>query len=89
MADRVSMLSPRQTGTRRGRRGRRDCNLPRRDRKGGLQCPLEAGRSAQGGGRGWEEGVCVAGKGPIHVLGLAFIVQKKKETRKNIRHFTP
>lgn len=30
-------------------------------------------------GRGWEEGMCVVGRGLIHVLGLAFIVQEEKK----------
>ena len=39
------------------------------------------GREVRAGvaGRGWEEGMCVVGKGRIHVLGLAFIVARRKK----------
>lgn len=38
-------------------------------------------------GRGWEEGMCVVGRGLIHVLGLAFIVQEEKRNQEKYKAF--
>lgn len=38
-------------------------------------------------GRGWEEGLCVVGKGLIHVLRLAFIVQEEKRNQEEYQAF--
>lgn len=57
--------------------------------KGGVRCPRKGGREVRAGiaGRGWEEGMCVVGKGLIHVLGLAFIVQEEKRNQEKYQAF--
>lgn len=57
--------------------------------KGGAQCPQKGGREVRAGiaGRRWEEGMCVVGKGLLHVLGLAFIVQEEKRNQEKYQAF--
>lgn len=77
------MSSP--SGAGRPRRGRAAGTVPR---EGGAPCPREAGRSEPGmAGGGWEEGMCAVGKGLIHVLALAFIVQEEKRNQEKYKAF--
>lgn len=87
------MSSPSGAGRPPRRPGRRGGGAAGAERRG--LCLAGEGRGVLGGrevraglaGRGWEEGVCAVGKGLIHVLGLAFIVQEEKRNQEKYKAF--